>query len=126
MGGGGVEPELLGQAGHPHDPADRAGERDRDAELGAAGGRPALDGQQAPQRGAVAEGGDGEVGDDDRGSAGERRAELVVYLLAGGHVDLGGDRDQDRRPGLLLAGHRAASGPVGTAWLSTLPWLTRA
>ena len=47
VGGGGVELELVVQAGHVHDPADRAGQRDHDAELGVAGGGLALDGQQA-------------------------------------------------------------------------------
>jgi hypothetical protein len=90
VSGGGVEPELLIQACHRHDPADRAGERYGYAELGAAVGGPVLDGQQAAQRGAVAEGSEGEVGDDDRGTASERRAELVVNLIAVGDVNLGG------------------------------------
>ena len=62
MAGGWVEPEPVIQAGDPQHPAYRAGQRDGQAEFGVTGGGPALDGEQAAQGGAVAVGGDGEVG----------------------------------------------------------------
>ena len=72
MSGGRVKPESLVQSGDLQDPAYGAGQRDGQAEFGVTSGGPVLDGQQSAQGAAVAVGGDGEVGYDDRDVSGER------------------------------------------------------
>jgi hypothetical protein len=70
-----------------------------------AGGRITLDGQHALHHGAVAEGRDGEVGDDHRCSRGERGADLAKDLVGPAVVDVVGHRHDDGRTGCCTVLH---------------------